>query len=95
MKVFEKILKICIGRKIKVNYGRCPGSRGISKCSLTGYLLAHDSLCVVMGVPDVKSGLKGIVVIKKNEIESIEIEDMELILDIWELLSGESDGAGN
>jgi len=96
MKVFEKILKACVGRKIRVNYGRCMWSSGrVSKCSVDGVLLAFDNLCLVVAVPDSKGNVERLVVVKKSEVESIELMDKELILDVYELLYGEGNGAGD
>jgi len=95
VKVFEKVLKLCVNRKIRVNYGRCSDGRGVYKCQIEGFLWAFDNLCLVVAVPGSKGGVDRLVVVKKSEVESIEIKDKELILNVWELLSGESDGAGN
>ena len=95
MKVFERVLKACIGKVIRVNYGRCSGSRGVGKCQVEGVLLAFDNLCVVVGVYSQKGEIIKLVVIKKNEVESIEILDRELIHDVYEVLYGENGGAGD
>ena len=88
MKVYERVLKSCLGRKITVRYGRCSSRYGVSKCSLTGILLAHDNLCIVMGSID-KQGesLTGITVINKNEIESIFIDDKSVLRRIGKALA--------
>ena len=88
MKVYERVLKACLRRKITVRYGRCSSRYGVSKCSLTGVLLAHDNLCIVMAVTDEKGNLTRLVVINKNEIESISIEDNVALNQIWEALFG-------
>ena len=95
MKVFEKVLKTCIGKKIRVNYGRCSDGRGVSKCQVEGILWAFDNLCMVVGVYSQKGEIIKLVVIKKNEVESIEILDRELIHDVYEVLYGENGGAGD
>ena len=95
MKVFERVLKACIGKMIRVNYERCSGSRGVGKCQVEGVLLAFDNLCVVVGVYSQKGEIIKLVVIKKNEVESIEILDRELIHDVYEVLYGENGGAGD
>ena len=95
MKVFERVLKACIGKVIRVNYGRCSGSRGVSKCQVEGVLLAFDNLCIVVGVYSQKGEIIKLVVIKKNEVESIEILDRKLIHDVYEVLYGENGGAGD
>ena len=59
----------------------------MSKCSLTGILLAHDNLCIVMAVADEEGNLKRLVVINKNEIESISIEDNVALDRVWKTLS--------
>ncbi len=91
MKVFERVLKACIGKVIRVNYGRCSGS----KCQIEGVLWAFDNLCVIVGVYSQKGEIIKLVVIKKNEVESIEILDRELIHDVYEVLYGENGGAGD
>ena len=91
MKVYERVLKACLRRKITVRYGRCSSSYGVSKCTLTGILLAHDNLCIVMAVTDEKGNLTRLVVINKNEIESISIEDKVALDRIWEALFGVDD----
>ena len=91
MKVFERVLKACIGKVIRVNYGRCSGS----KCQVEGVLWAFDNLCVVVGVYNQKGEIIKLVVIKKNEVESIEILDRELIHDVYEALYGEKSGVGD
>ncbi len=78
MKVFERVLKACIGKVIRVNYGRCSGS----KCQIEGVLWAFDNLCVIVGVYSQKGEIIKLVVIKKNEVESIEIMDKDLIREI-------------
>ncbi len=93
MKVFERVLKLCINKKVVVNYGRCSSGRGVCKCQVEGFLWAFDNLCLVVAVPDGKGGIDRLVVIKKSELESIEIRDKSLILEFLELLSGESGGA--
>jgi len=95
VKVFERVLKACIGKVIRVNYGRCSGSRGVSKCQVEGVLLAFDNLCIVVGVYSQKGEIIKLVVIKKNEVESIEILDRKLIHDVYEVLYGENGGAGD
>ncbi len=95
MKVFERVLKACVGKVIRVNYGRCSGSRGVSKCQVEGVLLAFDNLCIVVGVYSQKGEIIKLVVIKKNEVESIEILDRKLIHDVYEVLYGENGGAGD
>ena len=52
MKVFERVLKACVGKVIRVNYGRCSGS----KCQVEGVLWAFDNLCMVVGVYNQKGG---------------------------------------
>ena len=91
MKVYERVLKACLRRKITVRYGRCSSRYGVSKCTLTGILLAHDNLCIVMAVTDEKGNLTRLVVINKNEIESISIEDKVALDRIWEALFGVDD----
>jgi len=91
MKVYERVLKACLKRRITVRYGRCSSRYGVSKCSLTGILLAYDNLCIVMAVTDEEGNLKRLVVINKNEIESISIEDNLALNRVWEALS-EVDG---
>jgi len=91
VKVFERVLKACIGKVIRVNYGRCSGS----KCQVEGVLWAFDNLCVVVGVYNQKGEIIKLVVIKKNEVESIEILDRELIHDVYEALYGEKSGVGD
>ncbi len=86
MKVFERILKACIGKVIRVNYGRCSGSRGVSKCQVEGVLWAFDNLCVVVGVYNQNGEIIKLVVIKKNEIESIEIVDRNSIREIHDFI---------
>ena len=95
MKVFERVLKACVGKVIRVNYGRCSGSRGVGKCQVEGVLWAFDNLCVVVGVYNQKGEIIRLVVIKKNEVESIEILDRELIHDVYEVIYGENGGAGD
>jgi len=87
MKVYERVLKACLKRRITVRYGRCSSRYGVSKCSLTGILLAHDNLCIVMAVADEEGNLKRLVVINKNEIESISIEDNVALDRVWKTLS--------
>ncbi len=94
MKVYERVLKACLRRKITVRYGRCSSRYGVSKCSLTGVLLAHDNLCIVMAVTDEKGDLVRLVVINKSEIESISIEDKVALNRIDEALSEVDDGDG-
>ena len=94
MKVYERVLKACLGRKITVRYGRCSSRYGVSKCSLTGVLLAHDNLCIVMAVTDEKGNLVRLVVINKGEIESISIEDEIALNRVWKALSEANDGDG-
>ena len=91
MKVYERVLNSCLGRKITVRYGRCSSRYGVSKCTLTGILLAHDNFCIVMAVTDEKGNLTRLVVINKNEIESISIEDKVALDRIWEALFGVDD----
>ena len=96
MKVYERILKACLRRKITVRYGRCSSRYGVSKCSLTGVLLAHDNLCIVMAVTDEKGNLARLVVINKSEIESISIEDNVALNRVREALSeANSDDGGD
>jgi len=92
VKVFERVLKTCVGREIRVNYGRCSDGRGVSKCQVEGVLWAFDNLCLVVGVYNREGEIIRLVVIKKNEVESIEILDRELI---YEVLYGENGGAGD
>jgi len=87
LKVYERILKSCLGRKITVRYGRCSSRYGVSKCSLTGILLAHDNLCIVMAVTDENGSLVRLVVINKSEIESISIEDKVALNRVREALA--------
>jgi len=87
LKVYERILKACLRRKITVRYGRCSSRYGVSKCSLTGVLLAYDNLCIVMAVTDEEGNPKRLVVINKNEIESISIEDNVALDRVWKTLS--------
>jgi len=87
LKVYERILKACLRRKITVRYGRCSSRYGVSKCSLTGVLLAYDNLCIVMAVTDEEGNPKQLVVINKNEIESISIEDNVALDRVWKTLS--------
>ena len=82
MKVFERVLKACVGKVIRVNYGRC--SR--SKCQVEGVLWAFDNLCVVVGVYNQKGEIIRLVVIKKNEVESIEITDRNSIKEIHDFI---------
>jgi len=91
MKVYERVLKACLRRRITVKYGRCSSRYGVSKCSLTGVLWAYDNLCIVMAVTDEEGNPKRLVVINKNEIESISIEDNVALKRIRETLS-EVDG---
>ncbi len=86
MKVFERILKTCVGKVIRVNYGRCSGSRGVGKCQVEGVLWAFDNLCVVVGVYNQKGEIIKLVVIKKSEVESIEIVDRNSIKEIHDLI---------
>ena len=86
MKVFERVLKTCVGKVIRVNYGRCSGSRGVGKCQVEGVLWAFDNLCVVVGVYNQKGEIIKLVVIKKNEIESIEITDRDSIKEIHDFI---------
>jgi len=86
VKVFERVLKACIGKVIRVNYGRCSGSRGVGKCQVEGVLLAFDNLCIVVGVYSQKGEIIKLVVIKKNEIESIEITDRDSIKEIRDFI---------
>ena len=95
MKVFERVLKVCVGKVIRVNYGRCSGSRGVSKCQIEGVLWAFDNLCIVVGVYNREGKVEKLLVIKKSEVESIEILDRELIHDVYEVLYGENGGAGD
>ena len=95
MKVFERVLKACVGKVIRVNYGRCSGSRGVSKCQVEGVLWAFDNLCMVVGVYNREGKIEKLVVIKKSEVESIEILDRKLIHDVYEVLYGENGGAGD
>ena len=95
MKVFEKVLKTCIGKKIRVNYGRCSDGRGVSKCQVEGILWAFDNLCMVMGVYNREGKVEKLIVIKKSEVESVEILDRELIHDVYEALYGEKSGVGD
>jgi len=87
VKVFERVLKLCVGKMIRVNYGRCSTGSRVSKCSLEGVLLAFDNLCLVIAVPNSKGGVEKLVVIKKSEIESIELLDRGLIVDVYRMLS--------
>ncbi len=86
MKVFEGILKLCVGRKIRVNYGRCSDGRGVSKCHIEGILWAFDNLCLVVGVYNQEGKIIRLVVIKKSEVESIDILDKDLIAEIKEFV---------
>jgi len=95
VKVFERVLKACVGKVIRVNYGRCSGSRGVSKCQIEGVLWAFDNLCIVVGVYNREGKVEKLVVIKKSEVESIEILDRELIHDVYEVPYGENGGAWN
>jgi len=95
LKVLEKVLKLCLNRKVKVNYGRCSSGRGAVKCQIEGYLLAFDNLCLVIAVPGVRRSVERLVIIKKSEIESIELEDRDLIIDVLELLPGGVSEAGD
>ena len=56
MKVFERVLKACVGKVIRVNYGRC----SVSKCQVEGVLWAFDNLCMVVGVYNQKGRLKNL-----------------------------------
>jgi len=80
--VFERVLKACVGKVIRVNYGRCSGS----KCQVEGVLWAFDNLCMVVGVYNQKGEIIRLVVIKKNEVESIEITDRNSIKEIHDLI---------
>ena len=82
MKVFERVLKTCIGKVIRVNYGRCSGG----KCQVEGVLWAFNNLCVVVGVYNQKGEIIRLVVIKKNEVESIEITDRDSIKEIHDFI---------
>jgi len=82
VKVFERILKVCVGKVIRVNYGRCSGSRGVGKCQIEGVLWAFDNLCMAVGVYNREGKIEKLVVIKKSEVESIEIMDKDLIREI-------------
>ena len=82
MKVFERVLKACIGKVIRVNYGRCSGS----KCQIEGVLWAFDNLCVIVGVYSQKGEIVRLVVIKKSEVESIEIMDRDSIKGIHDFI---------
>jgi hypothetical protein len=87
MKVFERILKACLGRKVRVNYGRCVSSGRVSKCSIDGILLAFDNLCLVVAVVNDRGDIKRIVVVKKSEVESIDLTDEETMQAVYEILS--------
>jgi len=95
MKVFERILKVCVGGNVRVNYGRCSAGRGVGKCQVDGILWAFDNLCLVVAVVDEEGSVLRLVVVKKSEVESIELLDRGLISDVYEALYGDGGEAGD
>ena len=85
MKVYERFLKACMGRKIVVRYGRCSEGRGAGRCEVQGELLAYDNLCLLLLVRENGSygSFEKLVLINKKEIESIEIVGRENVQKFW------------
>ncbi len=81
MKVYERFLKACLGRKVLVRYGRCSQGR----CEVQGELLAYDNLCLLLLVKENGSygSFEKLVLINKKEIESIEIVGRENVQKFW------------
>jgi hypothetical protein len=83
MKVYERFLKACLGRKIVVRYGRC--SQGTGRCEVQGELLAFDNFCLLLLVRE-RIGSRSsekLVLINKKEVESIEIVGRENVQEFW------------
>jgi small nuclear ribonucleoprotein (snRNP)-like protein len=81
MKVYERFLKACLGRKIVVRYGRCSEGR----CEVRGELLAFDNFCLLLLVREgigSRSSEK-LVLINKKEVESMEIVGRENVQEFW------------
>ena len=89
MKVLERVLKICLRRKVRVHYGRCVSGGRVSRCTLDGILLAYDNLCLVLAVTDARGEVTRVVVIKKNELESFEPLDREAVEAVLETFLAE------
>ena len=83
MKVYERFLKACVGRKIVVRYGRC--SQGAGRCEVQGELLAYDNLCLLLLVREGigSRSFEKLVLINKKEVESIEIVGKENVQEFW------------
>jgi len=95
MKVYERILKACLGKVVTVSYGRCPSSygKGTTKCRVEGVLWSYDNLCLVVAVYSSDRELSKIVVINKNEVESLEIEDIEAMNVVYDAIAEANSGA--
>jgi small nuclear ribonucleoprotein (snRNP)-like protein len=78
LKVYERFLKACLKRRVTVKCRRY---------SIKGVLLAYDNLCIAMAVTDGGGSLEQLVVINKNEIESISIDDKVALKQVWKALS--------
>jgi len=85
MKVYERFLKACLGRKIIVRYGRCSEGRGAGRCEVQGKLLAYDNLCLLLLVREGigSRSFEKLVLINKKEVESIEIVGRENVQEFW------------
>ncbi len=81
MKVYERFLKACLGRKVLVRYGRCSQGR----CEVQGELLAYDNLCLLLLVREGigSRSFEKLVLINKKEVESIEIVGRENVQEFW------------
>ncbi|MEO2066558.1 MAG: hypothetical protein ABGX17_08690 [Desulfurobacteriaceae bacterium] len=85
MKVYERFLKACLGRKIIVRYGKCSEGRGAGRCEVQGERLAFDNLCLLLLIREgigSRSSEK-LVLINKKEVESIEIVGRENVQESW------------
>ena len=74
MKIYEKILKSCIGSIVEVVYGRCITDFDphvnlknpvVAPCRLEGTLVAFDNLCIVV------ENEEGLWIVNKSNIQSI------------------------
>jgi len=76
LKVFERVLKLCVGRGIRVSYGKGK--------LLEGILLNFDNLCLVIGILNERDrSLRKVVIIKKSQLESIEVLDNRTVMSIY------------